>query len=481
MMNKMTKIISPVDGAVIAERNLATLADVDAVLKMSVQAQLQWKLTNMATRAKFCHRAIDWLVANTDEIAREITLQMGRPIKHAPGEIRGLEERARYMIDIAESALADQKVNKKKSGTTCFIRRVPLGVVLTLAPWNYPYLTAVNSIIPALMAGNTVILKHSAQTLLCAERFYQAFEQATLDSDIHSDLNSDLLSGVFQYLHLSHNMTADLVKNETINYVSFTGSVDGGKAIEQAAAGLFKSVCLELGGKDPAYVMPDAGIDFAVENLVDGAFFNSGQSCCGIERIYVHEHLYDEFVEKFIHHVKQLRLGNPLDEVTTLGPMVCSKAADYVREQIQQALSMGAKACIDDSDFSASPFLNKPGTPYLAPQVLLDVDHTMSVMKDETFGPVVGIMKVSSDDQTIGLMNDSPYGLTASIWTSNEKKAIEIGDQLNTGTVFMNRCDYLDPSLPWVGVKRSGRGCSLSTLAYQQLTRPKSFHLRAED
>jgi len=470
-------IISPVDGAVIAERNLATAADVESVLKTSVRAQKQWMRTNMSTRAKFCHKVIDWLVANTDEIVREITLQMGRPLKQTPGEIRGLEERARYMIDVAESALADKKITnntgEKKPASTRFIRRAPLGVVLTLAPWNYPYLTAVNSIIPALMAGNTVILKHSAQTLLCAERFYQAFEQAAQDLNLNER--------VFQYLHLSHGMTADLVKNEAINYVSFTGSVEGGKAIEQAAAGLFKPVALELGGKDPAYVMPDADMEHAVANLVDGAFFNAGQSCCAIERIYVHEHLYDEFVEKFVHHVKQLRLGNPLDELTTLGPMVSSKAADYVRQQIQQALSMGATDCIDDSEYSNGPFSNKPGTPYLAPQVLLDVDHTMSVMKHETFGPVVGIMKVTSDDQAIGLMNDSSYGLTASIWTSSEKKAIEIGDQLNTGTVFMNRCDYLDPSLPWVGIKQSGRGCSLSTLAYQQLTRPKSFHLRLED
>jgi len=392
---------------------------------------------------------------------------MGRPIKYAAGEVSGLEERARYMIDIAGQELADMPL-ENKAGFRRFIRRQPLGVVLTLAPWNYPYLTAVNSIIPALMAGNSVLLKHSAQTLLCAERFYQAFEQAGLPA------------GVFQYLHLSHAETADLVKHENINYVSFTGSVEGGKAIEQAAAGLFKSLALELGGKDPAYVMADAEIDYSVENLVDGAFFNSGQSCCGIERIYVHEHHYDKFVEKYVAQVNQYRLGNPLDQATTLGPVVNSKAADFVRKQIKQAVSMGAKTCIDESSFTEGDFASQPGTPYLAPQVLIDVDHTMSIMKDETFGPVVGIMKVSSDSQAIELMNDSVYGLTASLWTNNVDKAIESGDLLQTGTVYMNRCDYLDPALPWVGVKQSGRGCSLSKLAYQQLTRPKSFHLKTK-
>lgn len=467
-----TKIVSPIDGAVVAERSLATFDVVEAALDASVQAQKKWQATAISARATFCHKAIDSMVAKTDEIAREITLQTGRPIQYAPAEVGGLEERARYMIDIAEQELADQKVLNKdsenNSGITRFIRREPLGVVLVLAPWNYPYLTAVNSIIPALMAGNTVILKHSAQTLLCAERFYQAFAEAGLHLKIPR--------GVFQYLHLNHDMTADLVKNEAIACVSFTGSVAGGKAMEQAAAGLFKPVILELGGKDPAYVMQDADIDHAVENLVEGAFFNSGQSCCGIERIYVQASIYDEFVKKFVDKTKQLKLGDPLDETTTLGPMVSSNAANFVREQIKQAISMGAIACVDEGDYPAS----KKGSPYLAPQVLVNVDHTMSVMKEETFGPVVGIMKVSSDEQAIELMNDSAYGLTASLWTTNEEKALTIGDQLNTGTVFMNRCDYLDPSLPWVGIKQSGRGCSLSKLAYQQLTRPKSFHLKTD-
>jgi acyl-CoA reductase-like NAD-dependent aldehyde dehydrogenase len=467
MRNETIKIVSPIDGAVVAERNLATEGEVNSTLQLAVAAQVQWKAAAISERAKLCHKAIDYMVAKSDEIAREITLQMGRPIKYAAGEVSGMEERARYMIDIAEQELADMPV-ENKAGFTRFIRREPLGVVLTLAPWNYPYLTAVNSIIPALMAGNSVLLKHSAQTLLCAERFYQAFEQACFPA------------GVFQYLHLNHVMTADIVKHTSINYVSFTGSVEGGKAIEQAAAGLFKFVALELGGKDPAYVMADADINYSVENLVDGAFFNSGQSCCGIERIYVHENNYDKFVEKYVAHVNQYRLGNPLDQATTLGPMVNSKAADFVYEQIKQAVSMGAKTCIDETNFAEGEFSSKPGTPYRAPQVLLDVDHSMSVMKDETFGPVVGIMKVSSDSQAIELMNDSVYGLTASLWTSNVDKVIEIGDFLNTGTVYMNRCDYLDPALPWVGVKQSGRSCSLSRLAYQQLTRPKSFHLKTK-
>ena len=431
-------------------------------LQAAIVAQKLWREIPISDKATLCHKAIDVLVASTNAIAEEITQQMGRPIQHTPGEVRVLAERGRYMIDIAEQQLADIKITNKV-GFNRFIRRDPLGVVLTIAPWNYPYVTAVNSIIPALMASNSVILKHSAQTLLCAERFQHAFDEGGFPK------------GVFQYLHLDHATTATLIKNDSIDFISFTGSINGGSAIEHAAAGLFKGVALELGGKDPAYVRNDSDIKYAVTNLVDGAFYNSGQSCCAIERIYLHHRVYDSFVEKYIDSVEQYRLGNPLDPQTTLGPMVNSNAANKVREQIKQACSMGAKTCIDPKHFEA----HQEGTPYLAPQVLLNVDHSMAVMQDESFGPVVGIMKVHNDQEAIDLMNDSPYGLTASIWTNDETKAQQLGNELQTGTVFMNRCDYLDPALAWVGVKQSGRGCALSSLGYQQLTRPKSFHLRS--
>ncbi len=465
-MSNNIHIVSPVDGSIVAQRELASEADILSAINAADTAQTAWKQTSVQQRAALCHKAIDSMRDNTAELAEEITRQMGRPIAHSPGELQGLEQRARYMIDIAEQALGDITINDTQVNNdadfTRFIRHEPLGTVLVLAPWNYPYLTAVNSIIPALMAGNSVILKHSKQTLLCAERFHQAFMQAGLPA------------GVFQYLHLDHKNTSRLIKSSSIHFVSFTGSVSGGKSIELAAAGLFKGVALELGGKDPAYVMSDADLDYSVENLVDGAFFNSGQSCCGVERIYVHADIFDPFVEQFVDTVKRYRLGNPLDVDTTLGPMVNAKAAEFVREQINQAVSNGAKACIDAGLFAA----DQPGTNYLAPQVLVDVNHDMDVMKQESFGPVVGIMKVSNDAQAIELMNDSEYGLTASIWTRDESKATELGGQIQTGTVYMNRCDYLDPALAWVGVKNSGQGCSLSMLGYQQLTRPKSFNLR---
>jgi acyl-CoA reductase-like NAD-dependent aldehyde dehydrogenase len=367
------------------------------------------------------------------------------------------------MIGLAKDALADIPV-RDKPGFQRFLRRDPVGVLLTVAPWNYPYLTAVNSVIPALLAGNAVLLKHSHQTPLCAERMVEA------------GIAAGLPDGLFQFLHLSREQTAQLIRNPAIGAVAFTGSVAGGEEIERAAAGRFIPVGLELGGKDPAYVRADCDLKHAIENVVDGAFFNSGQSCCGIERVYVHADVYDAFIEGAVALTKDYVLGSPLDEATTLGPMVRTSAADFVRGQVAEAVAAGARALVDPAHFP----MDQPGTPYLAPQILVDVDHTMRVMNEETFGPVMGVMKVQSDDEAIALMNDSDLGLTASIWTRDLDAALALGDRIQTGTVFMNRCDYLDPELAWTGVKNTGRGITLSRLGFDQLTRVKSFHYRTE-
>jgi acyl-CoA reductase-like NAD-dependent aldehyde dehydrogenase len=459
---RIQKTISPVDGSVCVERGLATENEIESALAAAVQAQPSWRQTPLERRMEICSRAVAWMETHANEIGEELTWQMGRPIRYTPNEIRrGFAERARYMISAAPRALADVATSAK-AGFTRFIRREPVGVVFTIAPWNYPYLTSVNSIVPALLAGNAVVLKHSAQTPLCAERYAAAFAAAGLPE------------GVFQHLHLSHEDVEKVIDDPRIAFVAFTGSVSGGHAVQFAASRRFIGTGLELGGKDPAYVRADANLADAVENLVDGAMFNSGQSCCGIERIYVHRAVYSEFVERAVALTRSYVLGNPLDPATTLGPMVRTAAAEFVRAQIAEAIAQGATPRIDPGEFAA----DKPGTPYLAPQILTEVNHSMRVMREETFGPVVGIMPVASDDEAIELMNDSPYGLTAAIWTSNEEVAIRIGDRVQTGTWFMNRCDYLDPELAWTGIKDSGRGCALSVLGFEQLTRPKSFHLR---
>lgn len=453
--------ISPIDGSEVARLKTATPAEIAMAVAAARAAQAAWRQVPVAARAAALTRFVEAMLAMKDEIGPEITRMMGRPIRYAAGELNGFAERARHMISIAEEALAPVRP-EAKAGFTRYIRRDPVGVVLTIAPWNYPYLTAVNTIVPALMAGNAVILKHAAQTILVGRRFQMAADQAGLPK------------GLFQWLVLGHDDTTRLIASGSIDHVVFTGSVEAGRAIERAAAGTFASVGLELGGKDPAYVRADADLQQAIDTVVDGAFFNSGQCCCGIERVYVHRNVYDAFVEGAVALTAQYVLGNPLDEATTLGPMAQLRLAETVRAHNTDALAKGAKAHLDPRAFAA----DKAGTPYLAPQIFTNVNHDMLLMKEETFGPVIGIMPVADDQEATRLMNDSKYGLTAAIFTRDEAAAEKIGEALETGTVFMNRCDYLDPGLAWTGVKDTGRGASLSSLGYESLTRPKSFHLK---
>lgn len=456
------RIISPIDGSVVAERELADDARVESVLSAAGTARASWSATPLSDRIRLCEAMVQWLIDHIDEIAPEISQQMGRPVRYTPNEIlRGAQERARHMMSIAGENLGDISV-PQVDGFTKFIRREPVGTVLIVAPWNYPYLTAINSLVPALLAGNTVIMKHASQTLLCAERFSQACEAASFPI------------GVFQHIHASHAHVEKMIGDSRVNFVVFTGSVNGGAAMERAAAGRFIGVGTELGGKDPSYVRADADIEYAIAENVDGTFFNSGQSCCGIERIYVHDSVYDEFVEGFVNLTKQYVLGNPMDPATTIGPMVNAAAAEFVRGQVVAAIASGARALVDESHFPAA----QAGTAYMGPTVLVDVDHTMDIMREESFGPVIGIMRVRDDAEAIRLMNDSPYGLTCSVWTSDITAAEHIGNQLETGTVFMNRCDYVDPSLVWTGVKDTGSGIALSSLGFSPYVRPKSFHLK---
>lgn len=456
------RTISPIDGATIVERPLSSAAEIESALANARGAFASWRATKLVERQAIVARAIDILESQSDAIAAEITAQMGRPLRYTPGEIRGLAERGRYMTEIAPRALAPIEP-PQSSSIKRQIRREALGVVAVVAPWNYPFLTSVNAIVPALLAGNTVLLKPSHQTPLTAERYQAAFRAAGLPA------------GVFQHLFLGHEDTLRVIADPRVDFVCFTGSVEGGHAVKRALADRFTGAGLELGGKDPAYVRADAALDFTVEQLVDGAFFNSGQSCCGIERIYVHADVYDSFVERFVALTKQYVLGDPRDQATTLGPMVRAGAADFVRRQIAEATARGARALVDPAPFTAD---RGTGSAYLAPQVLVDVDHSMSVMRDESFGPVVGIQRVTSDGQAVALMNDSQFGLTASLWSEDAARAEQLADGIEAGTIFLNRCDYLDPSLAWTGVKDSGVGCTLSAVGFEQMTRPKSFHFR---
>ena len=458
-MTETVKLKSPIDGSIYIERPIAADAAIGAAVERAKAAQADWAKVPIAERGTYLLAFLDALLAMNDEIVPELAWQMGRPTRYG-GERGGVEERTRYMVALAEKALAPY-VPEDRPGFRRYLKRAPLGVVFVIAPWNYPYLTAVNSIVPALMAGNAVILKHAAQTLLVGERFQAAFDKANLPK------------GLFQNLVMSHGQTEKLLGSGKVDHCNFTGSVAGGRAIEKAAAGTFMTLGLELGGKDPAYVLPDVKLDYAIANLAEGAFFNSGQCCCGIERIYVHETVYDDFVDGFIAESRNWTLGSPLDKHTVMGPMAQARFADFIREQKAEALRKGATAHLNVKDER-----DAAGSPYLPAEVLTGVNHQMSVMREESFGPIVGIMKVRDDEEAIQLMNDSPYGLTASLWTADTDRAAALGDQIETGTVFMNRCDYVDPGLVWTGVKDTGKGGAMGIVGYDNLTRPKSYHLR---
>ncbi len=456
---KPIQLISPVDGSVYAERTPLTLDAAKAATARAKAAQKGWAARPLAERIALVKAGVANLNANAETIVKELAWQMGRPTRFG-GEFGGVNARTEYMSEIAAATLAPQTIEDSDKFRR-FLAREALGVVFIVAPWNYPYLTTINTLVPALIAGNTVVLKHASQTMLVGERLAEAFHAAGVPAD------------VFQNVVLDHATTEHLIANRAFNFVNFTGSVGGGQAIERAAAGTFTPLGLELGGKDPGYVRADANLDAAVDTLMDGAMFNAGQCCCGIERIYVHESLYDAFVEKAVAWVKTLKLGNPFEADSTLGPMANKRFAAVVRGQIAEAVAAGAKALIDPALFPADD-----GGAYLAPQVLVNVDHSMRVMMEESFGPVVGIMKVKDDAEALKLMNDSPYGLTASIWTQDYATAEAIGAQIETGTIFMNRADYLDPALCWTGCKDTGRGGSLSYLGFLSVTRPKSYHLK---
>jgi len=460
-MTDIQRTYSPIDGSIYVEREQAGIQQIHDALEVAEKSQTTWQALPLSSRKDYCSKAVAALIANKEPIAEALCWQMGRPIRYAEGEVNSFADRANYMISIAEEVLAPIETSEKE-GFSRYITQEPVGVVLVIAPWNYPLHTPINAIIPALLAGNSVILKHSSQTPLCAEQIFAAFETAGIPE------------GVFQYLHMSHENTEMAIQSHEIGAVAFTGSVPAGIKVEQAAAGRFIGIGLELGGKDPAYVREDADIDYAVECTVDGAFFNSGQSCCGIERIYAHAAIYDDYVAKFIALAKGYKLGRSDDPKTTLGPLVRPYSADFVRDQIAEALEQGAKAHIDASDFS----LDAEGSAYMAPQVLTNVDHNMRIMTEESFGPVVGIMKVESDEEAVRLMNDSEFGLSASIFANDIDQAVELGKQIETGTFFVNRCDFLDPELAWTGVKKTGRGCTLSKKGFDNFTRLKSFHIK---
>ena len=452
------KLTNPASCEIFREMSYHSLEEAKSLLSNAGIVQQEWKKTLLKDRIQIVEKAMDYFRKNVATIARDITMQMGKPISQSRNEVRGMIQRAEVICGFAEDTLKDLSLSEQE-GLQRFIRREPLGVVLDIVAWNYPLLIAVNVVVPAVLSGNTVAIKHSSLTPLCARHFEDAF------------IKAGALEGLVTSLILDHQTTESIIQSGLIHYVAFTGSVGGGRRISKSASCQFIHVGLELGGKDPAYVREDADLKSTVPGIMDGVFYNAGQSCCAVERIYVHHSLLDSFIEDAVQFMNKLEINNPLDDTTDIGPL-----AQYMGIKTIEAHLKDAKD--KDAIIIRHPGPVPDGEQYLLPGILTNVNHGMEIMMEETFGPVVGIMGVESDEEAIMLMNDSAYGLTASVWTNEAEKALMIGSQIVTGTFFMNRCDYLDPALPWVGVKDSGRGCTLSTIGLQQLTRPKSYHLK---
>lgn len=458
------RIDNPYTGETVAERRLLGAEEITGLVTRAFRAHKAWAQTPVSMRVALCERFCQEFEEDGERIAHEVTLQMGKPLQQARGEVKTTLHRARTMMSLAPEALRDEPL-PPVPGFHRFIRQEPVGVVLDISAWNYPLLITVNVAIPAVLAGNAVIIKHANRTALCGEAFARAFQRAGAPEDLVTAIDA------------THETCAKIIARPEIGYVSFTGSVRGGHEVYKEGAKRFIDVGLELGGKDPAYVAPDADLGHAIANLVDGAFYNAGQSCCGIERIYVHASLYDRFLEGALAEVRKYTLGDPLEAATTMGPMAQADAPRKLAAQVEEARAKGGRVLC-----GGTPVHDARGRGrFFDPCLVADANHSMQgLMVEESFGPIVGVQKVADDGEAVRLMNDSPYGLTAAIWTRDQERASRVGAQIETGTFFMNRCDYLDPLLPWTGVKDTGKGMSLSRYGFLPLTRRKSFHLRTQ-
>ncbi|KAI1435399.1 aldehyde dehydrogenase [Xylaria sp. CBS 124048] len=455
--------ISPTTNEPILSRTGVSALELETIPKVAAESFLTWRQTSLADRTIIVKKALGLLEKKKDQLAEEITVQMGRPIAYTGAEILTALKRANYMVKISEETLKDTE-GEPENGFKRFIRKVPVGPVLIIFAWNYPYLLLVNSLIPALLAGNTVILKPSPQTPTIVEHVAEIFAEAGLPA------------GILQYFHCGSPLIMEsVVRDPNVKLICFTGSVAGGLAVQKVASDRIVNVGLELGGKDPAYVRGDVDLDWAAAEIVDGSIFNSGQSCCAIERVYVDEKIYEPFIEAARKVLKGYKVGDPLEKDTQIGPVVSKRAKEIIEAHIQDALEKGATdATPENPTFSNFPSRGN----FVKPTLLVGVNHSMRVMIEETFGPVISVMKVKDDAEAIQLMNDSEFGLTGSIWTKDTDKGYELAQQVEAGTVFVNRADYPSPDLAWTGWKNSGKGVTLSRYGFDQFVKLKNYHLK---
>ena len=460
-MARELSITNPWSGDTLLSLERDDFGAIDAKVRAAKLASRAWAKTTLTERITLVERFIDIALSERSDIALSVTRQMGKPISEARGEVNTMVARARMMVGLAPDALADRHI-ALGDGIHRRISRDPLGVVVDIAAWNYPLLIAINVIVPALLAGNAVVLKHASQTAGVGLWFEDAFKRAGAPEALVTAVT------------VRGRDAAALVQHPEVDGLFFTGSVEAGRQVYRdvgARSEGFIDAGFELGGKDPAYVRPDMPLEVVVPNLVEGAFYNAGQSCCAVERIYAHRDHYEAFVEAYVQEAKGWVVAHPEEPATRLGALATPETLGVLEGQVADALSKGARLLLG-GERSREDGWCWPAT------VIADADHTMSLMQEESFGPIIGIMPVSDDAEAIQLMNDTRFGLTASVWTADHRQGDAVARQVRAGTVFVNRCDYVDPSLPWTGFGDTGKGISLSHLAYDHLTKPRGIHVR---
>jgi acyl-CoA reductase-like NAD-dependent aldehyde dehydrogenase len=454
------KIVNPATGAVLAEVAADNLKSVRAKYELARAAQPKWAAVPIRKRLAILAKFRELLIGRQDTLAHTLTSEVGKPIRQSRNELNGLASRIDFFVAETERALRDERVfTDAKNHLEERIAHVPLGVIANISAWNYPYFVGGNVFVPALAAGNAVLYKPSEFATLTGQHIADLLHEAGVPRNVFVTVIGDGATG------------AALLR-QPVDGVFFTGSYGTGAKIAASTGRRMIKTQLELGGKDPIYICEDVDIKAAAAAVADGAFYNTGQSCCSVERIYVHEAIYDAFVAAFVAEVKSFKIGDPLDETTYIGAITRKPQLSVIKAQVADAKKKGAKLLL------GGHMLKGKGN-WFAPTVLADVDHSMSVMREESFGPIIGLQAVADDEAAVDLMNDTEYGLTAGVYTTSERRAKRILSKVDSGSVYWNCCDRVSPRLPWSGVKHSGIGLTLSTYGIQTFTRPKAWHLRS--
>jgi len=455
----MLRISNPADDSLISELPEDTSASIATKYRAARVAQPGWAARPIAERIAVLRRFKARVGERRDELARTLTREMGKPLRQSLSELDALGDRIDFFLDHAEAALAPESVLEAPADEVAErITHEPLGVIANVSAWNYPYFVGTNVFVPALIAGNAVLYKPSELATLTGLAIGEMLHDAGVPTD------------VFAVVVGAGAIGAALVE-QPVDGVFFTGSYATGAKIAAVCAPRMVKLQLELGGKDPAYVCDDADPLTAAESLADGAMYNAGQSCCAVERIYVHEKVHDAFLAAFVTAVKGYKVGDPMDESTYLGPLARAAQVAVLEQQVADAVTKGARLLVGGKRIA------RRGNWFEA-TVLADVNHSMDLMREETFGPLIGIQRVGGDEEAVALMNDTEYGLTAGVYTANEARARGVLSRVRSGSAYWNCCDRVSPRLPWSGVGHSGVGLTLSTYGIQTFTRPKAWHLR---